>query len=129
LRDEFDPSFFFLEQPFSTTNAVHPSSWFITGAVIEAAYSAAGAAANLLTPTQWKRDAGLSGHARKGAILRWAQSLGFPERCGLCVTEGKDKDKCEGSAAHDRADALGVAVAGAVFVAANTSTVQRIVTE
>lgn len=125
LKEDHDPGWFFCEMPFAHSNAVHPSSWFVTGAVVEAAYTAAGAVANMLTPTEWKKGAGLHGFAKKRAILDWARERGLEYDCESCGDDGS----CKGSDAHDRADALGVAVAGAVLVARGVSAAQCTVGE
>ena len=128
LAEEFDPGWLWVEEPFaggkgSRRSAVPPQSQWMLAVVMEAAYGATQAVANLIQPSEWKRDIGVGGFAKKRRVLDWACGLGLEEDCDRCAVDGS----CDGSPAHDQADALGVAVAGAVFVAANTSPVQRIV--
>jgi hypothetical protein len=120
---DLDPAWLWIEEPFGGGGAkgrrssVPPQSQWMLAVVMEAAYTATGAVANLIQPSQWKAACGVGGFARKRAILEWARAQGFPEDCDRCITEGKDKGKCpKGSAAHDRADALGIAMAGAALV-------------
>jgi Holliday junction resolvasome RuvABC endonuclease subunit len=127
LAEEFDPGWLWVEQPFAKRQDQVPvESWLMLGVVMEAAYSATGAVANLLPPVSWKADAVGHGFASKRRVLDWARGLGFTGDCDRCDPAS---GKCKGAPAHDQADALGVAVAGAVFVAANTSPVRETVFE
>lgn len=115
---ECDPGWLFVEEPFggpsgSRRSSVPPQSQWMLGVVLEAAFTATQAVGNLIAPVQWKKEVGIGGFARKARILEWAQLNGFQETCDRCEPDGR----CKGSAAHDRADALGIAHAGASLVA------------
>lgn len=118
LAEEYDPGWLWVEEPFGggggkgRRSNVPPQSQWMLAMVMEAAYSATGAVANLLQPAVWKAECGVGGHARKARILEWARGLGYLGSCDLCLPDGS----CKGSLAHDEADALGIGVAGVSLV-------------
>jgi hypothetical protein len=121
LAQEFDPGSLWVEQPFGgskSSQTVPKQSQWMLAIVMEAAYAATDAVANLLTPTEWKAKAGLGGAARKRAILDWARAVhGLELDCDRCGPDGR----CKGGLAHDVADAHGIAVAGAAFAGRDLS--------
>ena len=117
LAQEHDPGWLWVEEPFGGTtggrrSTVPPQSQWVLGVLMEAAYAATGAVANLIRPVEWKRDAVGHGFASKRMTLDWARrEHGLVLDCDRCAPDGK----CKGSLAHDIADSIGVAVAGALF--------------
>lgn len=117
LAAEFGPPLAaVLEQPFAFGRNVHPQSFYFAGIGLAALREACPDAAIFsFGPGQWKKR-GLGegrGTAKKPAILEFARSLGFQEVCPKCGTGEGVKDCKEGSPVHDKADALGMAMAAA----------------
>lgn len=62
--------------------------------------------------SQWKKRAVGRGNATKPQILAWARERGYEGQCPKCLGDAS-VDACKApTAAHDEADAFGVAVAG-----------------
>lgn len=65
----------------------------------------------------WKRLSVGFGNASKSQVLKWASDLGYAGRCPKC-DDGTARDCCKHPCeAHDEADAKGIAVGGARWLA------------
>lgn len=131
LRDDETfgrPRLVVVEQPFSSGRHVPHESLHMVGIVLAALWGALGLGSELvmLNPSEWKsRGLGKGrGFAKKPAILAWARSAaGYEGTCATCGdglqphVGGKRAGDCtRPSAAHDEADALGMATAGGVLL-------------
>lgn len=116
------PILVWVEEPFGGGKAtVHPSSQRMLGVVLAALGFVLGieAVVALVGPQSWKRQAlgAGRGHAKKPEVLAWAQGLGLDEDCSHCrgvVQDGEPGGCRRQGAAHDMADALGIATAAGV---------------
>lgn len=100
------PSHVYVEQPFATVfkgkPRVHPQSYFMVGIVLAVlAQELYDTRVCLIDPPSWKcRALGKGhGHAKKPEILEWAKGRGYAGE------------------SEDEADAIGIAVAGAILSA------------
>jgi hypothetical protein len=69
---------------------------------------------DLVGPPTWKSTAmgAGQGFAKKGAILRWARSVGYDRTCPVCHAQ---VDLCDAkNVQHDEADSVGIATAAGV---------------
>lgn len=122
------PHLLVVEQPFSSGRHVPHESLHMIGVLQAALWRVFGMSAELMfmSPSVWKSKALGAGHgfAKKPEILAWArEACGFTGTCERCRDglepdgTGKRAGDCtRPSAAHDEADALGVATAGAVLL-------------
>jgi hypothetical protein len=124
LAADGHPSLVVVEQPFAHGNNVYPQSFYAVGALLDALWETLGVSAEVLMlgPGEWRARAGLGGRATKAETLRWARTLTQHGLVCLACGNGEEPTKarkdgrldCRNpSPAHDRADALGCAVAGA----------------
>lgn len=112
------PTTVLVEQPYGAGKArPHPQSYYVVGAVLLlCAVQFPRAVVDVIDPMSWKHDAlgKGSGGAKKPKILAWAKSaVGYTGDCRKCHGEGTGSCD-EASAAHDEADALGVATCATV---------------
>jgi hypothetical protein len=136
LEQRAAPALLVIEKPFASGQHVPHESFHLIGVLKECVWRAYGLETEvlMLSPSEWKMRAlgAGKGFAEKPAILAWARAtLGFDgvcERCGNGLEpeeklgrpgakSGKRKLKLvcpRPSPAHDVADGLGLAVAGAV---------------
>lgn len=132
LHADGRPVLVVVEQPFAHGNHVYPQSFYALGALLDVLWAELGVGTELalLGPTSWKAGAGLGGRVTKAETLRWARTLTSHGLICLPCGNGEDPTKprkdgrldCrQPSPAHDRADALAMAVAGAKLLEARAA--------
>jgi hypothetical protein len=132
LHADGRPVLVVVEQPFAHGNAVYPQTFYALGALLEVLWTELGVGTELalMAPGSWKAGAGLGGRVTKAETLRWARTLtSHGLVCRACGNgEEPDRARKDGrldcrspSPAHDRADALAMAVAGAKMLEARAA--------
>lgn len=111
------PSAVLVEQPYGQGKArPHPQSYYIVGVVLAVLATQFPGPVAVVEPTSWKAEAlgAGAGFAKKPQILAWARSVvGYSGDCPKCHGDGSDA--CDNPCrAHDEADGIGVATAGAI---------------
>jgi Holliday junction resolvasome RuvABC endonuclease subunit len=132
LHADGRPVLVVVEQPFAAGNQVYPQTWYALGALLDVLWQELGVGTEvaLLGPQSWKAGAGLGGRVTKAETLRWARTLTshglICQGCGNGEDPTKPRkdgrlDCGKPSPAHDRADALAMAVAGAKMLEARAA--------